>query len=58
VNATTAPRCRDAGADVFVIGTAIFHADDPAAAAKALRALLGLDPPGQGSGDPPEHRGG
>jgi ribulose-phosphate 3-epimerase len=43
VNPTTAPRCRDAGADVFVIGTAIFHADDPSAAAKALRGLLELD---------------
>ena len=43
VNAATAPRCRDAGADVFVVGTAIFHADDPAAAAKALRAQLELD---------------
>jgi ribulose-phosphate 3-epimerase len=43
VNATTAPRCRDAGADVFVIGTAIFHAADPSAAAKSLRALLELD---------------
>jgi ribulose-phosphate 3-epimerase len=69
VNATTAPRCRHAGADVFVIGTAIFHADDPAAAAKALRALLELDPvdaagpPGSGgleerSGSPAENRGG
>ncbi|HEX6676405.1 MAG TPA: ribulose-phosphate 3-epimerase [Actinomycetes bacterium] len=50
VNATTAPRCRDAGADVFVIGTAIFHADDPTAAAKALRVQLELDGP--------ENRGG
>jgi ribulose-phosphate 3-epimerase len=69
VNATTAPRCRHAGADVFVIGTAIFHADDPAAAAKALRALLELDPvdaaepPGSGgleerSRSPAENRGG
>jgi ribulose-phosphate 3-epimerase len=40
VNAATAPRCLDAGADVFVVGTAIFGADDPAAAAKAFRALL------------------
>jgi ribulose-phosphate 3-epimerase len=60
VNATSAPRCRDAGADVFVIGTAIFHDDDPPAAAKALRALLGLDPPNgeERSGSPPENRGG
>jgi ribulose-phosphate 3-epimerase len=40
VNAATVPRCLDAGADVFVVGTAIFGADDPAAAAKAFRALL------------------
>jgi len=40
VNAVTLPRCLDAGADVFVVGTAIFGADDPAAAAKAFRALL------------------
>jgi ribulose-phosphate 3-epimerase len=43
VNATTAPRCRDAGADVFVVGTAIFGADDPSATAKAFRDLLDLD---------------
>jgi len=48
VNAATLPRCLDAGADVFVVGTAIFGADDPAAAAKAFRALL--DP--EGSGEP------
>jgi ribulose-phosphate 3-epimerase len=40
VNAATLPRCLDAGADVFVVGSAIFGADDPAAAAKAFRALL------------------
>ena len=40
VSAATLPRCLDAGADVFVVGTAIFGADDPAAAAKAFRALL------------------
>jgi ribulose-phosphate 3-epimerase len=40
VNAATLPRCLDAGADVFVVGTAIFGADDPTAAAKAFRALL------------------
>jgi ribulose-phosphate 3-epimerase len=40
VNAATVPRCLEAGADVFVVGTAIFGADDPAAAAKAFRALL------------------
>jgi ribulose-phosphate 3-epimerase len=40
VNAATLPRCLEAGADVFVVGTAIFGADDPAAAAKAFRELL------------------
>jgi ribulose-phosphate 3-epimerase len=40
VSAATAPRCLDAGADVFVVGTAIFGADDPAAAAKAFKELL------------------
>jgi ribulose-phosphate 3-epimerase len=40
VNAATAPRCLEAGADVFVVGTGIFHADDPAAAAKAFRELI------------------
>ena len=40
VNTRTLPACRHAGADVFVVGTAIFGAEDPAAAARALRALL------------------
>jgi ribulose-phosphate 3-epimerase len=40
VNAQTLPRCLEAGADVFVVGTAIFGADDPAAAAKAFRELI------------------
>jgi ribulose-phosphate 3-epimerase len=40
VNADTLPRCLEAGADVFVVGTGIFHADDPAGAAKAFRALM------------------
>ena len=40
VNATTLPSCLDAGADVFVVGSAIFEADDPAGAAKTFRALL------------------
>ena len=46
VNATTLPRCLEAGADTFVVGTAIFGAEDPAAAAKAFRALM---EPEQGS---------
>ena len=40
VNAATVPPCLVAGADTFVVGTAIFAADDPAAAAKAFRALM------------------
>ncbi len=40
VNAATLPGCLRAGADVFVVGTAIFHADDVAGAAKRFRALL------------------
>ncbi|MET0832971.1 MAG: hypothetical protein ABWZ62_03260, partial [Actinomycetota bacterium] len=40
VNAATLPRCLKAGADVFVVGSAIFGADDPAAAAKAFRELI------------------
>ena len=40
VNAGTLPRCLEAGADVFVVGSAIFGADDPAAAAKAFRELI------------------
>jgi ribulose-phosphate 3-epimerase len=40
VNAATLPRCLEAGADVFVVGTAIFGADDPAAAAKAFREAI------------------
>jgi ribulose-phosphate 3-epimerase len=49
VNAATLPRCLAAGADVFVVGSAIFGADDPAAAAKAFRALLEGEPGGRGS---------
>jgi len=40
VNAARVPRCLQAGADTFVVGTGIFHADDPAAAAKAFRELI------------------
>jgi ribulose-phosphate 3-epimerase len=48
VNAGTLPRCLEAGADTFVVGTAIFGADDPAAAAKAFRALIDGGEPGRG----------
>jgi ribulose-phosphate 3-epimerase len=40
VNAATLPRCLAAGADTFVVGSAIFGADDPAAAAKTFRMLI------------------
>jgi ribulose-phosphate 3-epimerase len=38
VSAETIERCADAGADVFVAGSAVYQADDPAAAVQALRA--------------------
>ena len=34
----TIERCADAGADVFVAGSAVYDADDRAAAVQALRA--------------------
>jgi ribulose-phosphate 3-epimerase len=37
VAAETIERCADAGADVFVAGSAVYSADDPAAAVSALR---------------------
>jgi ribulose-phosphate 3-epimerase len=39
VNEETIGRCAEAGADMFVAGSAVFGADDPAAAVKALRDL-------------------
>jgi ribulose-phosphate 3-epimerase len=39
VNAETIGRCAEAGADMFVAGSAVFGADDPAEAVSALRAL-------------------
>ena len=38
VSAETIERCADAGADVFVAGSAVYGASDPAAAVQALRA--------------------
>jgi len=38
VSAETIERCADAGADVFVAGSAVYGADDPAAAARSLAA--------------------
>ena len=37
VSARTIERCAEAGADVFVAGSAVYGADDPAAAVAALR---------------------
>ena len=37
VSAETIERCAEAGADVFVAGSAVYGADDPAAAVQALR---------------------
>jgi ribulose-phosphate 3-epimerase len=39
VNARTIERCAEAGADVFVAGSAVFAADDPAAVVRSLREL-------------------
>jgi ribulose-phosphate 3-epimerase len=38
VTEETIGRCAEAGADVFVAGTAVFGADEPAAAVAHLRA--------------------
>ncbi|MDT0442757.1 MULTISPECIES: ribulose-phosphate 3-epimerase [unclassified Streptomyces] len=38
VSASTIERCAEAGADVFVAGSAVYGADDPAAAVASLRA--------------------
>jgi ribulose-phosphate 3-epimerase len=37
----TARRCADAGADVFVAGSAVFGADDPVAAGRAIKSAAG-----------------
>jgi ribulose-phosphate 3-epimerase len=37
VSAETIERCAEAGADVFVAGSAVYGAEDPAAACRALR---------------------
>jgi ribulose-phosphate 3-epimerase len=38
VNGETIERCAEAGADVFVAGSAVYSADDPAEAVRSLRA--------------------
>jgi ribulose-phosphate 3-epimerase len=39
VSEETIGRCAEAGADVFVAGSAVYRADDPAAAVQSLRAM-------------------
>jgi ribulose-phosphate 3-epimerase len=41
VSEQTIERCAEAGADVFVAGSAVFGADDPDAVVEHLRALAG-----------------
>jgi ribulose-phosphate 3-epimerase len=41
IDATTAPKCREGGANVFVAGSAIFGASDPGAAYSAIAAAAG-----------------
>jgi ribulose-phosphate 3-epimerase len=53
VNQATLGACLAAGADVFVVGTAIFRADDPAAAAKMFRSMID-----EGRGPGPDDRAG
>ena len=40
IGPATAPRCRAAGADVFVAGNAIYRQSDPGRALEALRAAV------------------
>ncbi|MGD0372970.1 MAG: ribulose-phosphate 3-epimerase [Streptosporangiaceae bacterium] len=46
VSAETIGRCAEAGADVFVAGSAVFGADDPVSAVNGLRALALRSDPG------------
>jgi ribulose-phosphate 3-epimerase len=39
VSEETIGRCAEAGADIFVAGSAVYSADDPAAAVRSLRSL-------------------
>jgi ribulose-phosphate 3-epimerase len=41
IDAATAAKCATAGATVFVAGTAVFGADDPTAALKAIQTAVG-----------------
>ncbi len=44
VDATTIARCAEAGADFFVAGSAVYGAEDPAAAVRRLRAVAESHP--------------
>ena len=43
INVETAPSAAAAGVDILVAGSAVFHADDPAAAAREIRAAAWPD---------------
>ena len=43
INVDTAPSAAAAGVDILVAGSAVFHADDPAAAARAIRVAAWPD---------------
>jgi ribulose-phosphate 3-epimerase len=43
IDPATAPRCRQAGASVFVAGSAIFSSSDPGDAYRAIAAAAGAD---------------
>jgi ribulose-phosphate 3-epimerase len=43
IDPETAPRCRDAGASVFVAGSAVFSSPDPGGAYRAIAAAAGAD---------------
>ena len=64
VSAETIERCAEAGADVFVAGSAVYSADDPDATVRALRALAEAarradpgDPSGAGRDEGPVRAG-
>jgi ribulose-phosphate 3-epimerase len=44
INEDTAPGAAAAGADILVAGSAVFGADDPAAAVRAIRAAAAREP--------------
>jgi len=43
IDAETAPLCRESGANVFVAGSAIFEADEPAEAYRAIARSVGAE---------------